>query len=186
MSVVVFAGSAQFVAVQLLGSGAPGLVVVLTTLVINLRHILYSASLAPYLAPLGRVWRWWLAYLLVDETYALAIARYGREAGASTLSTGLHWYVLGVGSAVCATWQATTAIGLFLGALVPESWSLEFTLPLTFIALIVPSLRDRASLVAAVLAGLIAVASAGLPHKVGLIAAAAAGILAGLSLERRS
>jgi 4-azaleucine resistance transporter AzlC len=73
MSSIVFAGSAQFIAAQQFEALTPAPVMVLTTLVVNLRHMLYSASLAPYLRPLAKGWKWLLAYLLTDEAYAVTI-----------------------------------------------------------------------------------------------------------------
>ncbi|HEV8352675.1 MAG TPA: AzlC family ABC transporter permease [bacterium] len=81
MSSVVFAGSAQFIGVQLFGLAAPPLVILLTTLVVNLRHLLYGASVAPYLKPLRPAWKWVLAYLMTDEAYAVAITNYTAQAG---------------------------------------------------------------------------------------------------------
>lgn len=182
MSAVVFAGSAQFVAVQLIGAGAPAVVVLLTTFVINLRHVLYSASLAPHLAPLHRPWKWLLAFLLTDEAYAVSIVRHRRG---TPDSTG-HWYTLGVSLALWLSWQISTAVGIYLGAQVPPSWSLDFTLALTLIALVVPALNSGAAVAAATTAGVIAVVAAGLPFKLGLMLAASCGILAGLIAERRA
>lgn len=182
MSAVVFAGSAQFVTAQLVGAGAPALVIVATAFVVNLRHALYSASVAPYLKPLHPIWKWLLAYLLTDEAYAVAIIHYHRGDDAS----GKHWFFLGAGLALWSTWQASTAVGIYLGAQVPASWSLDFTLALTFIALVVPALRDRAGVAAAGTAGLAAILGAGLPYKLGLVVAALAGIVAGLWVESMS
>ncbi len=182
MSAVVFAGSAQFVAAQLIGAGTPALVVLMTTFVINLRHVLYSASLAPYLAPLRRPWKWLLAFLLTDEAYVVSIVRYRRGAPDSSG----HWHALGASLTLWVTWQISTAVGLYLGAQVPPSWSLDFTLALTFIALVVPALNSGAAVAAAATAGLVAVLAAGLPLKLGLMLAASCGILAGLIAERRA
>ncbi len=182
MSAVVFAGSAQFVAVQLIGAGTPAVVVLLTTFVINLRHVLYSASLAPCLAPLRRPWKWLLAFLLTDEAYALSIVRYRR----GTPDSIGHWYALGVSLTLWVSWQSSTAVGIYLGAQVPPSWSLDFTLALTLIALVVPALDGGAAIAAAVIAGFIAVLAAGLPFKLGLMLAASCGILAGLIAEQRA
>lgn len=179
MSTVLFAGSAQFISVQLFGAQAPVGVVVLTAFVVNLRHALYSASLAPHLRHLGRGWKVLLSYLLTDEAYAVAITRYNRAAS----SPQGHWYFLGAGLALWSSWQASTAVGIFLGAQVPEGWSLDFTLALTFIALLVPNLRDLPGLAAALAAGLAAVLLRLLPYKLGLVAAACVGILVGLACE---
>jgi branched chain amino acid efflux pump len=183
MSSVVFAGSAQFIAAQLIHERAPGGVIVLTVLVVNLRHALYSASVAPYLRPLGRGWKAGLAYLLTDEAYAVAITRYLRDAHRTEVSPYRHWYFLGAGLTLWMAWQWSTAVGIFVGARVPASWSLDFTLALTFIALVVPSLRTRAGAAAAITAGALAVAGAALPYKLALPLAALGGVLAGLGLE---
>ena len=188
MSWIVFAGSAQFVSSQLVHAGAPALVIVLTVGVVNLRHALYSASLAPYLKPLRPAWKWLLAYLLTDEAYFVTILHYEKESeGEENSSAGLnrHWFFLGAGLALWATWQASTAAGILLGAVIPSSWSLDFTLALTFIALVVPALRDRAGVAAALSAGVVAVLAYGLPFKLGLGLAAAVGIAAGLWSEAR-
>jgi 4-azaleucine resistance transporter AzlC len=179
MSFIVFAGSAQFVAAQFIGASVPGLIIVVTAFVINLRHALYSASIAPHVRHLPARWKWLLAYLLTDEAYAVAITHYTRPGDAARK----HWYFLGAGLALWTAWQASTAVGIFLGAQVPANWSLDFTLPLTFIALVVPTLRDRAGVTAALVAGVAAVLCAALPVKSGLLLASAAGIVAGLAME---
>jgi 4-azaleucine resistance transporter AzlC len=151
MSAIVFGGASQFVGVRQIAGDVPGIVVVLTALLVNARHALYSASVAPYVDHLSARWRWLLAYLLTDEGYAAAIARLRDGA-----SPHRHWFLFGTCAALWASWQVTTAMGVFVGTAVPASWSLEFALPLTFIALIVPVLRDRASIAAAVVAGAVA------------------------------
>jgi predicted branched-subunit amino acid permease len=212
MSAIVFAGSAQFIAAQLIGGGAPALVLLLTTFIVNIRHMLYSASIAPYFRPLRPAWKWFLAYLLTDEAFAVAIIHYQQtENGVNhgdTEDTELdsvdshcppclhgeysgrldfrHWYFLGAGLALWTTWQTCTAIGILLGARVPASWSLDFALPLTFIALLAPILRDRPAIAAAVAAGAVGVICAGWPYKLGLVAAALAGIAVGVWADRHA
>jgi 4-azaleucine resistance transporter AzlC len=185
MSAVVFAGSAQLVAAQLIHEAGPAAVVVLAVLVVNLRHALYSASVAPYFQHLNAGWKALLAYLLTDEAYAVGITRYARDGDRADVSPYRHWYFLGAGLTLWACWQLSTAVGVFVGARVPESWSLDFTLPLTFIALVFPALRDRAGAAAALSAGVVAVAAVGLPYRLGLLVAAAAGISIGLVVEAR-
>jgi 4-azaleucine resistance transporter AzlC len=182
MSAIVFAGSSQFLAAQLIGLSTPGLIVVLSIFVVNLRHALYSASIAPYLQPLGKGWKLLLGYLLTDEAFAVSILHY--QQGPTRLPDNRHWFFLGAGLALWTTWQLSTAAGIFLGAVVPAGWSLDFTLALTFIALVVINLKDLAALVAAILAGVTAVLLFGLPYKLGIIAAAFIGILAGILIER--
>jgi 4-azaleucine resistance transporter AzlC len=185
MSAVVFAGSAQFIAAQLIREGAPAAVVVVTVFVVNLRHALYSASVAPYLKTLNRRWKAILAYLLTDEAYAVAVTRYVRDGDRTDVSPFRHWYFLGAGLTLWASWQCSTAVGVFVGARVPESWSLDFTLPLTFIALVFPALRSSAAIASALSAGVLAVIALGLPYKLGLLLAAVVGIAVGLAVEAR-
>jgi 4-azaleucine resistance transporter AzlC len=184
MSAIVFAGSSQFVSAQLFGVAVPGGIIVITAAFINLRHALYSASVAPHIRSLHPLWKWVLAYLLTDEAYAVAITHY--ESGHSRHETGnKHWYFLGAGLALWSTWQLSTALGIILGARVPDSWSLDFTLALTFIALVVPGLKDRPALAAALTAGVCAVLWIGFPFRLGLVAAALLGIAVGVVLEGR-
>lgn len=181
MSFIVFAGSAQFVTAQLIGAGVPAGIIILTGFIVNLRHALYSASLAPYLKRLNTRWRMLLAYLLTDEAYAVAITHYQKPGNMSRK----HWYFLGAGLALWSTWQASTAVGIVLGTQVPASWSLDFALPLTFIALVVPNLKDRAGTAAAATAGIVALLATSLPYKLGLIVATFVGISIGIFLESR-
>lgn len=179
MSSVVFGGASQFVGVRQLAGDVPGIVVVLTALLVNARHALYSASVAPYVAHLPARWRWLLAYLLTDEGYAASITRL-RGGG----SPHRHWFLLGACIALWASWQLTTAMGVFVGAAVPESWSLEFTLPLTFIALIVPLLRERAALAAAVVAGAAATVGFRWEYGINILAPVLLGLGAALAVAR--
>lgn len=181
MSSIVFAGSAQFITAQLMHEATPGLVIVLTIAVVNLRHMLYSASLAPYLASLPMRWKVVLSYLLTDEAYAPTILHYEKDG----MTPHTHWFWLGAGVTLWVFWQASTALGIFLGAAIPESWSLDFALPLTFIAMLVPVLRDRPGIAAALSAGVVALVAFSLPYKLGLIVAALVGILVGTVLEGR-
>jgi len=185
MSAIVFAGSSQFVAAGLLGQATPGLVIILTAGIINLRHMLYSASVAPYTHHLRPLWKWLLAYLLTDEAYAVAITHYTQEEleNQAIPLEQKHWYFLGAGLALWICWQISTAVGIFLGAQVPASWGLDFTIDLTFIALVMPLLRDRSAVAAAISAGLAALIFHGLPLKLGLVVAALIGIGVGFALE---
>jgi len=184
MSSVVFAGSAQLVATQLVREGAPAFVLVLTIFVVNLRHALYSASVAPFVGHLPLRWKVLLSYLLTDEAYAVAGSRYARDGGRLDPSPHRHWYFLGAGLTLWAAWQLSTAAGVFLGAQIPSRWSLDFTLALTFIALVFPTLKDLATGAAALTAGAVAVLAFGLPYRLGLIVAAGVGIVTGLAVER--
>jgi len=181
MSAVIFAGSSQFMTVQLIQAVTPWPIIIVTGFIINLRHALYSATLAPYVKHLPWRWKALLAYLLTDEAFAVATLNYQRE-GVTRFG---HWYFLGAGLALWASWQVSTAIGIFLGAQVPEAWGLDFTLPLTFIALVVPALNDKAGVLTALVASLAALAFFGLPYKLGLMVSAGLAIAAGIWMEAR-
>lgn len=181
MSCIVFAGSAQFVITQLIAAGTPSPVVILTAFIVNIRHILYSASIAPYTRKLHPLWKLLLAYLLTDEAYAVTISHYQKTGD----DEQKHWYFLGAGLALWTTWQLSTAAGIFLGGQIPAGWSLDFAATLTFIALVVPALKDRPGTAAALTAALAALLANALPLKLGIAAAALAGIAVGVILELR-
>jgi 4-azaleucine resistance transporter AzlC len=181
MSSVVFAGSSQFMLVQMFEMGTPAIMMILTGFVINLRHALYSASIAPYTRHLSTLWKVILSYLLTDEAYAVAVMRYRDDEEI----THKHWFFLGAGLALWTCWQVSTAAGLFLGAQVPPQWGLDFTLALTFIAIAVPAIKDRPSLLSALSAGATALLAWNLPYKLGLIASALVGIAVGLWSEKK-
>jgi 4-azaleucine resistance transporter AzlC len=179
-SSVIFAGSAQFIAVQLIGSGASALVILMVVFIVNLRHALYSASVAPHIKHLSPGWKYLLAYLLTDEAYIVAITHYNNKG----VSPTRHWYFLGAGLTLWIAWQGSTAAGIFIGGQVGQNWPLSFALPLTFIGLVVPALKDRPTVAAALSAGMVGLLAAGLPYKLGLLLAAFIGIAAGTLLER--
>lgn len=182
MSSIVFAGSSQFIAAKLAADSAPGFVIILTIAVVNLRHMLYSASLAPYLKHLSLRWKFLLSYLLTDEAYAPSILKYEKE-GVKPFS---HWFLLGAGFSLWFTWQVSTALGIFVGTEMPGDIPLEFALPLTFIAMVVPILKKRPLVAAAVSAGITALLAYNLPFRLGLILAALVGIIVGTVLEGRA
>ncbi len=175
MSAIIFSGAAQILASQLLAAGAPLAVVILTCFVAGLRFLMYSAAMAPYLKPLPPRWQNALAFLLTDQAFAASIRRF--DARHDPHGGALHF--LGGGLALWGCWQITNIAGFLVGNLVPASWSLDFAVPLCFIALIAPLLRTVPTLIAAGSAGFAVFALAGLPMKLNLIAAGIVGIVAG-------
>lgn len=182
MSLLIFSGAALIVALQLIASGAPAWVVFFSALLVNLRFMIYSASIAPFLKRLPNAWKSALAYLLSDQAYAVSI----NHLTESTCPEIAWLHLLGSGLTMWVAWQLSVAIGMLLGARLPASWSLEFTIPLTFLALAVPAIKDRYTLTAACVAAVAAVLANGAPFKLGLVIAALIGILAGMLLERRA
>ncbi|MET7015937.1 AzlC family ABC transporter permease [Uliginosibacterium flavum] len=180
MSSVVFGGASQVVFAQLWGAQVPPSLIVGTVGVVNLRHALYSASVAVLLRELPLRWKLLLAYLLTDEAYMAAVGR---------LSVGpqgplRHWFLFGTGITLWLTWQLATLGGVLAGAVIPAAWSLDFSIALTFIALLVPGLRRRSELLAVLVAGVTALAAQALPFKLWIVLAAAAGMTAGMLARR--
>lgn len=181
MSSVLFAGSAQLITLELLRTTAPGFIIILTIFLVNVRHMLYSASVAPYLQKIPLRWKLLLAYLLTDEAYVVSIINFTQHKNVRHR----HMVLFGAGITLWAAWQLSTCAGILLGAVIPTSWSLDFTIALTFIALAMPAIRDRPGLVAALTAGITAVIAHSLPYKLGLVLAALVGIAAGIWSERQ-
>jgi predicted branched-subunit amino acid permease len=178
MSIAVFAGASMVASAQLLASGSPALLVILATLFINLRFMMYSASLRQHFAHAPLRIRLLAAYLTADNAYGLLLGREGSESA----KVG---YFLGAGTLIWTAWQVAVAVGILVGAGLPASWRLEFAAPLAFVAMSVPLLRDRAMVGAALAAGITVIAAQGLPLRLSLAAAAVTGIVAGLALERK-
>jgi predicted branched-subunit amino acid permease len=138
--------------------------------------------MAPYLQKLPIRWKLFLAYLLTDEAYAVSIVHYQEDSD----QRYKYWFFFGAGLTLWTTWQLSTAAGIFLGTSIPTSWSLDFTLALIFIAIVIPSIKDKASLAAALAAGVAAVILFNFPLKTGLLLASLVGITVGMVIEARS
>ncbi|MBP7242223.1 AzlC family ABC transporter permease [Amaricoccus sp.] len=187
MSVLVIAGASQFTALQLMQDHAPTFIVILTATVVNLRHAMYSASLAPHLGPLPLWKRALVAYALVDQTYGSAMHRYALAPGLSPAEKAAVFF--GCATQTCIVWYAATVAGALLGSGLPPALALDFAVPIAFIAIFAPALRSLPHLAAALVSVVVALLLASLPYGLGLIAAAMLAMLAGaaveLALERR-
>ena len=182
MSAFVFAGSAQFVGIGMLAAGANVWVIILTTLIVNLRHVLYAATLAPHLKHLSQRWLFPLGFLLTDESFVVAIQRYNRDDG----SPRKHWYHFGTAASLYINWQFFTWVGLWAGRAIPNpaAWGLDFAFPATFIGMLVPLIVSRSIVVCVVCAGIATILFNNLPNRLGLIIAALCGVAAGMIAER--
>jgi predicted branched-subunit amino acid permease len=180
MSLLVFAGTLQLAAVQLAATGAPLAIIALAGIVISLRFVIFSLSLSRYFHGLPAGVRAIYAYLMTDNAYAQAITRFTAHPD----ERGRSAYYFGIVLVIWAAWQASSIAGIYAGAAIPREWQLEFTVSLTFIALGVANMRDRASALAALAAGVTAVLAAGLPYRIGLILGAGAGVTVGMLTEK--
>ncbi len=179
-SFIVFAGASQIAIVEVLDGGGAPAIAVLTAVIINARMLMYSADMGRYTANEPLTTKISVAYLLTDQIYLVTAHQFPDP---SKAVGWVRFYIAG-GLTMWITWQITTTTGILLGAALPESWSLEFAIPLTFMALLVLAVKDRPGLVAAVVGGSAAVAAIGLPYHLGLLVGTVAGISAGIVSER--
>ncbi len=184
MSLIIFAGSAQFIGLGLYVQGTGLALIVFTTFIVNLRHALYAASLAPYLRHLGARRLLPLGFWLTDETYAVVIRRYQNESDRAMR----HWYYLGSALPFYANWQLWTLIGIIAGTQLGDAanWGLDFAMTVTFIGIVVPLITSRPMLACALAAAAASLLCADMPNRLGYIIGALAGILAGLLADLRS
>lgn len=188
LSATVFAGAAQFTAVQMMQENAPTLIILATALAVNLRLAMYSASLLPHLGQLGKGWRATVAFLLVDQSYITSITEFERSPAMPTrLKLG---YFLGSVALIAPSWLIGTVIGALVGARISGDTGLDFAMPVTFIAMIAPMLRSLPHLAAAFVAVALSLGLGWLPFSTGILAAAACamvtGVLVEMALEKRA
>jgi predicted branched-subunit amino acid permease len=176
MSMIMFSGAAQIIAVQLLAAGAPFAVILLSCLVVSLRLVMYSAAMAPYLRPLDHRWRNLLSFLLTDQAFAGTLQRFQRSDDLRANAS----YFLGSGALLWAIWQIATIAGIVAGQVIPASWQLDFVVPLCFLAVLVPLLRDRVSILVFAVATVAVIVLDAMPLRLSLICSGLLGIAAGV------
>jgi 4-azaleucine resistance transporter AzlC len=181
LSLAVFAGASQFIALSLFAAHAGFAVIVATTLIVNVRHVLYGATLAPYVAHLPLRWRCLLGFMLTDEVFSVSFRHYRRRPPGEIGP----WYCFGSGVALYLSWQLATAAGLVFGAAFPrlQALGLDFAMVATFIALVVPQLVALRYVAAAAVAGVLSVAWNDWPYKLGLLSAVLAGVMVGVLMS---
>lgn len=186
-SFAVIAGAAQFAAVQLIAENAPVLIVVATALAVNLRMAMYSASIAPYLRGVPLWKRAAMSYLLVDQSYAIGLAKY--ETTPDMTPPERVAYFVGTMVLNMPLWYGGTVVGALLGSRIPPEYALDFAVPITFLALVGPMLKTPAHVLAALTSVVLALLLAFIPYNLGLMLAALAAMMVGaqveLMLERR-
>ena len=181
MSLIMFAGASQLVAMQLIREGAPAVIIALSACIVNLRFLMYSATLAPHYKTFPLPMKTLLSFMMTDQGFAVIMNRFAP----SWTPQAKMYFALGSCLVMWICWQLSTLAGLLLGAGLPESWSLNFAVPMVFLALAVPALRDRPVVAAFVVSGIVAVVAHPLPLNLGLLIAATVGIVTGLLLEAR-
>ena len=180
MSSIIFAGASQVVFAQLWAAGSAYLVIGSSVALINLRHVLYSVAVSEHLKKLSFKWRIILAYLLTDEAFAVSVTRFKTHGN----SRPVHFFMFGAGSALWVAWQISTVVGVIAGSTIPENWELSFAIPLTFMAVLVPLLKNFPTIICALTSSLIAICGQSLPWNSWILVAAFGGILLGAVIEK--
>lgn len=180
LSVILFAGAAQVVFVQMVSVGVAPWVITGTVGLINLRHMLYSATFITYINSLPMRWRIVVAYLLTDEAFFISLQRMQNK----PYSPNMYFHLIGSGLLMWTCWQISTIGGIILGALIPPELNLGFAIPLTFMALILPQITSLPPLIAVAVGGSVAVLGQTLPWNIWVILAACCGMGAGYLTEQ--
>jgi len=180
-TVLVIAGAAQFAAVQMMVENAGIAFVLLAALAVNLRMAMYSAALVPYLGPAPLWKRGLVAYLNFDQTFITSVARY--EARPEMSVAERIAYFFGVATPITPLWFIMTLVGILAGSAIPDSWALDFIVPIMFLAMVSPMLKSLAHVAAAFVSVIVALGLTGLPSGTGLLIAAGAAMVTGALVE---
>lgn len=184
MSLFVFAGASQFIAVSLIASAAAFPVILITVFIVNLRHMLYAATLMPQISNIPKWLRVPMAFWLTDETFAVVSNRLNREPD----SPGFVWHYFGSAISMYGNWILCTWIGITIGQKVPDmtTWGLDVAMVVAFIGIVVPALKNRSHWACAATAFVAAILCYDWPHQTGLLFASLLAISVGVLLDRKT
>jgi predicted branched-subunit amino acid permease len=174
MSQIIFAGASQIAFIEQLNSNSSWLIIIATVFMINLRMAMYSASLAPYYKDLSTAKKAFMSYFLVDQAYAVTISKIANDKSVNKFK-----YYMGAGITMWTVWQISTLIGILLGTTIPSSFSLEFAIPLTFMAILVNFLKEKRFIITAIVSGACMILLKQIPLNLGFFVAVFAGVFAG-------
>lgn len=178
MTLLLFAGSAQLAVYSMVQDNVPLLIIVITSVFINLRFAIYSAAFASLLGPLKKRYRFPLAYMLSDQMYGLcSIPEQLRKPTQERL-----WYLAGVSIAMWVSWFVSVVFGVVLGASIPSHWSLEFTIPLAFLVMLMSTITNRQLFSVAVISSCAVILLQWLPYNLGFIVTLVISVLGGMFL----
>ncbi len=183
MNTLMYAGAAQLATMDLMTKHAASIVVIMTGLIINLRFLLYSAAMSPYLQNEKWPIKLFCSYTLTDQSYAAMLANQHKL---NTVHENIQFYI---GSALCMllVWTSSVIGGFAFGNFAPASWALDYAIPLSFVALVIPTLKNKNYVMVAAFSFLVSIILQGLPYRLGLIATALLSIgLAALLTRKRA
>jgi 4-azaleucine resistance transporter AzlC len=152
MSVIIFGGASQIVLLQLFSGGASSLVIITSVGAVNSRHLLYGAVFSEYLSTLKLTWKIILSYVLVDQAFAVSNDYFKKN----KKDKYKHYHLLGAGFTCWTIWQISTILGLVLGSVVPKELGLNFTISLTFLALLISDFRKFKNIIVMLVSGIVA------------------------------
>lgn len=181
MTLLVYAGSAQLASLPLLAAGAPVWMIFLTSLMVNLRFIIFGAVIGPHFAHLRWYKRIWYGYFNADVVMALFPQRFPSHTLAKT--EGKHGYYLGLVSSNWLGWQFGSIAGMLLASQIPPAWGIGFAGTLALLAITIPLVINRSALASVVVAAITAVLTAGLPYRLGLMLAIVTGVAAAMGVD---
>ncbi len=181
-SFIIFAGSSQIVFIQLLSAGASSLVTITSVGIVNSRHLLYGAVFAQYLDKLRWCWKILLSYLLTDQAFAVSNKYFKKN----HKQKYFYYHLLGSGITLWVSWQLSTLLGIVLGSIVPDELGLSFTIPLTFIGLLVGEFRKWDHVLVMMVSGCIAMFAFNMPFKAYIIVAALSGLFIAYLINRKN
>lgn len=179
VNVSIFAGASQLTALQLISINANMLVIISTALIINIRMMLYSLSIAPYLQNMNNRWKALLAYMLTDQSYAISSMHFMNNPDEDNKS-----FFFGTAFSVWAVFQIAAMIGYLMGSIIPPKLGLEFAIPLTFIVILIKGINSLSGVITIIVSGIVAVAASRLPMNLGLVLGVISGIAAGYISEK--
>ncbi len=182
MTLIVYAGSAQLAALPLIVAGAPMWVIVLTTLLVNFRFVIFSAVVGPHFAHLHWTRRLWYGYFNAD----LVMAFFPQRFPAHTMGkpAGKLGYFKGLAYSTWWAWEIGSLLGILLASQIPPDWGIGFAGTLVLLGMTIPLVVNLPTLAGVVVAGAISVFAVGIPYKLGLVLAIVGGIVAAMVADR--
>jgi predicted branched-subunit amino acid permease len=181
MNIIVYSGAAQLASIDLMTKHAAILVIVATGLAINLRFLLYSAAVSPLLQKSGFWIKFFGTQTLTDQSYAVMSANQSKLNGTAEM---IPFYF---GTVLCMwlTWHLSVMAGFVFGNFAPASWSLDYAVPISFMALVIPTLKNKKYVMVAGFSSVLSVLLYSLPYKTSLIATAGLSVALAAYLTRK-
>jgi len=181
LNTVIFAGASQLASVDLLSQSASSIIIILTGIIINMRFVLYSAAFAPILKNTSFLTKSIAAYLLTDQSYAVSVSK------DSEFSSNNERVAFFFGNSICMAiaWHGSVILGVLFGNFAPDSLSLDFAVPLSFIALTIPTLKSKAHVSVALCSLILSCALFHIPFNLGLLITGTISIALAVYMTRR-